>query len=62
MTILLERQAAKMRIYYNANEYIDFPSATHWETCGTDWVELSNDAGEIQAILNWKHVWLIKII
>lgn len=49
-----------MRVYYNANEYIDFPDATHWESCGTDWVELSNDEGEIQAVINWKYVWLLR--
>lgn len=49
-----------MRIYYNAKEYIDFPKATHWESREEDWVELVDDNGEIQVILNWKHVWLMK--
>jgi len=49
-----------MRIYYSASEYIDFPNATHWESIFDDWVELSNDDGEIQAVINWKFVWLIR--
>lgn len=49
-----------MRVYYNDQTYIDFPNATHWEQIGTDWVELANDDGEIQAVLNWKHVWLMR--
>ena len=49
-----------MRVYYSASEYIDFPKATHWESCGDDWVELADDNGEIQAILNWKFVWLMR--
>lgn len=49
-----------MRVYYSATEYIDFPNATHWESIFDDWVELSNDDGEIQAVINWKFVWLIR--
>lgn len=49
-----------MRVYYSASEYIDFPNATHWESIFDDWVELSNDDGEIQAVINWKFVWLIR--
>ena len=49
-----------MRVYYNAAEYIDFLDATHWEQCGGDWVELADDDGEIIAVLNWKHVWLMR--
>ena len=51
-----------MRVYYNANDFVEFPAATHWEACGTDWVELSNDDGEILAVLNWNHVWLMRPI
>ena len=49
-----------MRVYYSANEYIDFPKATHWENCFDNWVELAGDNGEIQAILNWNFVWLMR--
>lgn len=49
-----------MRVYYSASEYIDFPNATHWESIFDDWVELSDDNGEIQAVINWKFVWLIR--
>ena len=49
-----------MRVYYSATEYIDFPNATHWESIFDDWVELSSDNGEIQAVINWKFVWLIR--
>lgn len=49
-----------MRVYYSASEYIDFPNATHWESAFDNWVELTDDNGEIQAVLNWEHVWLMR--
>lgn len=49
-----------MRVYYSADQYIDFPNATHWEEAFGNWVELADDNGEIQAILNWDHVWLMR--
>ena len=49
-----------MRVYYSATDYIDFPNATHWETVFDNWVELADDNGEIQAVLNWDHVWLMR--
>ena len=49
-----------MRVYYSATEFIDFPNATHWVEAYGNWVELANDNDEIQAVLNWDHVWLIR--
>jgi hypothetical protein len=49
-----------MRVYYSSGEYIDFPTASHWEQCGTNWVELADDNGNILAVLNWDRVWLMK--
>jgi len=51
-----------MRVYYNASEYIEFKTADHWESCGSDWCELYDAEDNLLAILNWKHVWLIKML
>ena len=51
-----------MRVYYNASDYIDFPTATHWSEQFGNWVELADDKEELLAILNWDHVWLIKML
>ena len=51
-----------MRVYYSAEQYIEFPNADHWESVGSDWCELYDKDDNLMAILNWKHVWLIKMI
>ena len=50
-------------IYGNeADEYCEFPTATHWESCGGDWVELLDDNDNIVCILNWKHIAIMEPI
>ena len=51
-----------MRVYYNSNDYIDFKTADHWESVGSDWCELYDGNDNLLAILNWKHVWLIRML
>jgi len=49
-----------MRVYYSDTSYINFLTATHWESIDGDWVELADDDGNIVGILNWKKVWLMR--
>ena len=51
-----------MRVYYSSNEYIDFPTATHWSYQDPYWVELSDDNEQLVAVLSWRNVWLIKML
>ena len=51
-----------MRVYYNAQEYIEFKTATHWGNRSEDWLEILDDNENILAVLNWKYVWLIKMV
>lgn len=52
----------RMRVYYNSTDYIDFKTADHWESIGSDWCELYDESDNLLAILNWNHVWLIKML
>lgn len=51
-----------MRVYFNAEQYIEFPSAVRWESVGSDWCELYDEEENLLVVLNWKHVWLMKMI
>jgi hypothetical protein len=51
-----------MRVYFNADQYIQFSTADHWESVGSDWCELYDANDNLLAILNWQHVWLIKML
>jgi len=51
-----------MRVYYSSQEYIDFPTATHWTYQDSSWVELADENDNLVAVLSWRNVWLIKML
>ena len=51
-----------MRVFFTDGTHDDYPTVTHWDCDGSDWVELLNDQEEIIVVLNWTHVQKLEIV
>ena len=49
-----------MRVYFTDGQFTDFPTAEKWESCGDNWVELTDEYNCIVVVLNWNHVYYME--
>jgi hypothetical protein len=48
-----------MTVYFVGNIGVYFPGVDHWDSFGSDWVELVDENGGIVAVLSWRNVLYI---
>jgi len=51
-----------MRVFFVDGTIVDYENASHWEECGSNWVELANSKNEIIVILNWRQVMRMEML